>query len=107
MLMQNYSNAKQSKSILYLNKYEEGQCLGMGAGYIVLRITIDKIITIDERKYNATNLRLSAFICGLNKSQNTWQPGFMIKSESFWFFLSFFINPMSALKNVNLRMDLR
>ncbi|GFO96676.1 hypothetical protein ig2599ANME_0865 [groundwater metagenome] len=32
--------------------------------FIVLRITIDKIITIDERKYNAVNLRLSAFICG-------------------------------------------
>ncbi|MBU4075309.1 MAG: hypothetical protein KKI06_01100, partial [Euryarchaeota archaeon] len=54
---------------------------------IVLRITIDKIKPL-MNKSGATNLRLSAFICGLNKSQKIWQPDFRLELESIGSFLS-------------------
>ncbi len=54
-------------------------------------------------KFSATNLRLSAFICGL-KLYNTKQPKFIIKLENYRLL---FTNHTSEFKDVHLLLDLR
>ncbi len=55
-------------------------------------------------KSNTTNLRLSAFICGLNKSQKTRQQNFILELENQGLL---FVKLMSAFKNVHPRRNLR
>ncbi|MBU4222739.1 MAG: hypothetical protein KKA10_14205 [Euryarchaeota archaeon] len=63
-----------------------------------------KPLAIINDKINATNLRLSAFICGLNKSQKTKQPDFILKLKNHRLLFS---NNTYEFKNVHLRLDLR
>ncbi len=60
-----------------------------------------KLLAIINDKSRATNLRLSAFICGLNNSQKTKQPDFILILENRKFF---FVNHISE---IHFRLDLR
>ncbi len=63
-----------------------------------------KPLAIIDDRFDATNLRLSAFICGLNKSQKTRQQNFILELENQGLL---FVNLVSAFKNIHLRRNLR
>jgi len=63
-----------------------------------------KPLAIMNDKINATNLCLSAFICGLKKSQKTKQPDFILELENHRILFS---NNTPEFKKVHLRWDFR